>query len=73
MPNWKSFINEDGPVPSEAQRTAVAELRRVASDRLADGVEPPRQARRADGPRPTDEMRDQPWPAKSASAWPVRR
>jgi hypothetical protein len=29
------FINEDGPVPSESQRAQVAELRRVASDRLA--------------------------------------
>jgi hypothetical protein len=32
----EKFINEDGPVPTEAQRTAVRELRRVASDRLAD-------------------------------------
>jgi hypothetical protein len=30
------FINEDGPVPSESQRAEVAELRRVARDRLAE-------------------------------------
>jgi hypothetical protein len=31
----ESFINDDGPVPSDRQRAELAELRRVASDRLA--------------------------------------